>query len=514
MPRSFRPLVVSLLLPLLPCALAPAIAASFRVEVVNTKREPSGRIWGAGPWIAFCVDETEQTLNGDMDTDDTVLHLFNSRTLATVSTGIAVDSTLVDSDEDWPVDFFGDMLAVQVSELDNGQKDLNGNGRAEDNVLHLYNTASRQLTSVGVIAAQPTLLERRLYFVQAERDAGKDLNGDRDMADSVLCVYDLTTRQTESLGMEAENGFQVVGDRVAAIVSEAAQGGADLNGDKDTQDLVLQLYSTAEKKWVNTGLECSYGFELTPKLAAVGVEEQKQGARDLNGDGDTKDIVAHVWDLAAGKAINLGQDCTGDLVADGSFVAFNTVEKAQGNADLNGDKDTQDEVAQYYALGAQKPLNLGRDASGGITTAGGKIAFACSEADQGNKDLNGDRDTNDFVLLVYDPAANKVFNSLHSVDGDLETGGNYLAWTVLEADQANRDLNRDGDVDDSIVFVMELTGHSIYSTGTCSADYLCLTGQAVAFSTPEEEQGRRDLNMDRDTEDSVLQVGRIIPGTK
>lgn len=516
MSRLLRSLPACLVVAVLPCFLVPATAAALRVEVFNTRRAITGRIWGSGPWIAFCVDEAgnskkdARSLNSDMDTDDTVLQVFNMRTLQpAVNTGMAIDPELADGD-DWPVDVSGDLMVAQVSEMDNGMKDLNNNGRADDNVLELYNLATRQWTNLGLVGKQPTLSGGQLYFVQTETDAKKDLNGDGDTADSVLCSLDVQTRQVRSLGMDAGEGYQVSGDWIATYTSEAAQGGKDLNGDKDTGDIVAQLYHIPEQKWTNTGLECSFGFQLTSKLLAVGVEEQKQGAQDLNGDGDTKDVVCEVWDLAGGKATNTEQDCSGDLAAEGNLVGIATSEKGQGNKDLNGDKDTNDQVAQCYTLGQAKPVNLARDCSGGIEAGGGRIAFSCSETDQGKRDLNGDRDTEDYVLLIYDPATNKILNSGYSVDGDLNYRDGYLAWTTLEADQGNRDLNRDGDSDDSVLFVVDVAAGQIAPTGYACTDAVCVTNTGVGFAVPEADQANRDLNMNGTKEDDVVHVARYI----
>ncbi|MFN3651431.1 MAG: hypothetical protein ACK47B_17790 [Armatimonadota bacterium] len=495
---------------LLPGSPRPAAAqGSFRVEVFNTRRELSGELWGAGQWVAFAVDEEERDLNGDKDVEDSVLHLFNIRSLDTTNTGVAIDYSLQDEEENWAVAVSDNLIALQVSELDNGGRDMNGNGTAEDNVLCVYNPLSKQLTSLGVMGGQPRFLNGKLYFVRPEADAKKDLNGDGDMQDAVLCSYDPATRQIDSLGMEAANGYQVAGDWIAVAASEAGQFARDQNLDNDVSDVIAHLYQVSTKKWTSTAWDCSYGMALTPKLLAVGVEEQRQGNRDLNADKDSQDVVAHVWNLAAGTGMSLARDCSGDLVADDDLVGFITLEEAQGNQDLNGDKDTDDEVASSYVLGAAGPTNLTRDASGGIAIGGGKLAFACSEADQANRDLNNDRDTDDYVLMIYDPAKNHISNSGWAVDAVLEAKEGYLAWTVLEEDQKGQDLNRDRDVEDSILFAMDLRTLNIAPTSTAATDYVAITSEGIAFGTPEFDQGNRDLNMDGDTEDEIVQVARF-----
>jgi hypothetical protein len=155
-------------------------------------------------------------------------------------------------------------------------------------------------------------------------------------------------------------------------------------------------------------------------------------------------------------------------------------------------------------------VNLARDASGGIEAGGGRIVFACSETDQGKRDLNGDHDTEDYVLLVYDPVGNKIMNSSYCVDGDLNYKDGYLAWTTLEADQGNKDLNHDGDADDSVLFVMDVAAGQIAPTGYACSDVVCVTGQGVGFSVPELDQGARDLDGNASREDEVAHVARFI----
>src|SRR5688572_17830864 len=201
-------LLLGALLTVLPPALGPVSAQSFRVSVANLRREPAGRIWGAGNWMAFSMDEEAVDLNRDGDKVDSVLTLVDQRTLAVHDTGIAIDFGLADDEDDWPIAFSGDLAAVQVSEADQGKRDLDGNGSPTENVLALYDATTRQLTNLGVTGRRPAFLGGRLYFSQPEPIARKDLNADGDTGDLVLCVYDPATRQTQSLGMECGDGFQ------------------------------------------------------------------------------------------------------------------------------------------------------------------------------------------------------------------------------------------------------------------------------------------------------------------
>jgi len=489
---------------------APVAAQGLRLEVFNVRRQPSGVIWGADGWVAYCVEESDKSLNGDQDTDDAVLHVTDTRTLQTFNTGIALDAALADEEEDdWPVAIGGNLMAVQASETDNGEHDLNGDGTDDHDVLQLYDLTTKKSTNLGLVGRMPTFVGKTLYFVQTERPARRDLNADGDQLDGVLCSMDTSTRQITSMGMEAHAGYEAVEGFVVAWTSEQAQGGKDLNGDRDLADVVAQLHRKSDGKWENLGLECAFGTALTPVLCAVGVEESQQGNKDLNGDSDTADTVCLVVNLETGAVINTGQDCSGELLADAGVVAMLTGETDQGKRDLNGDRDSDDEVAQVFLLSTGKTTNMGRDGSGGLWVARGKVGFIVSEEDNGGKDANGDKDAQDYVVMVYDPATNQVRNTQIAADGDLYGGGQYLAWTCLEEDQYNRDQNRDGDTDDSIVYVMDVTTLAVSGTQYAASDSICVSGTAFAFATPEEDQGARDLDGNGSNEDEVLHIARV-----
>jgi len=515
MPRLRYLLTVATLTGCLPLLSHPAGAqATLGFDVLNGRRELSGQMWGSGPWTGFCVEEDGRDMNGDGDDRDTILCLIDARTMAVSETGIAIEYGISDDDESWPVASSGDLIAVTMNESDNGGKDLNGNGASTDDVLVMYQPATRQRTVLGVAGRDPAFLNGKLYFLQSEAASRKDLNADGDGRDVVLTVYDPATKQIESLGMESDAGFKAEGDYLLARTSEAAQGNKDLNGDGDTGDEVAQLYQTGARKWTNTTLECSFDAALGTKLAIVGVDERKQANKDLNADGDLMDVVAYIWDLANPDAevvshiTNTGQDCSGGVSADGGVAGFVTSEAAQFNRDLNMDKDVDDDVVQAYLLSSKKVVNIARDASGGMVAGSEKIIFTCSEIGQGDADLNKDRDADDDVLMIYDPVMGKVVNLAYTVDGELACAEGTLAWHVLEVDQFDRDLNRDGDTDDSVVFVMDLAKGTFGSTGFAGSEYLHANARGVSFAVLETDQGNRDLNNDKDVDDEIIHFAR------
>jgi hypothetical protein len=495
------------LLPLLAIALPGD--AQVSVAPVSTARAAEAVPWVGGDWVAFLQPEEDRDLNGDGDTDDSVLQVANVTTRQISNLGLAVDASLAGDDLLPPVAIAGGTLAALVSEADQGKRDLNGDNDTTDTVLETVDLASRRVTRIGLAGSEVRMDGNRIVVLTPEAaQANRDLNGDNDTADQVLQVYDVGTQQTWNTQVVAAS-FLMAGDWAAATTPEAGQGGQDLNQDSDTADSVAVLLDLKTRKVTNTGLESAYSSALTPRLLAVAVEEARQGNHDLNGDNDTADAVLQVINLATMEAINTAQDASGDVVADGGLVAFVTEESRQKNADLNGDRDAVDAVGQVFDLATKQVTNTRQDSSEGILIGGGAVALLTSEEAQGARDLNGDRDTDDLVIQIYN-VAKRSLNNLHFAGG---TGfaftGDLLAFSVPEADQGERDLNGDRDSDDEVVYIYDAAASKLMTTRTASFDVISASPRAAAFFCSESDQGERDLNGDRDTDDDVCLYYRL-----
>src|SRR5206468_1841399 len=145
----------------------------------NTKRAAEGTPWAGGDWVAFLVPEQGHDLNGDGDTDDSVLHVANVGTLQVYNLGLAVDSGLAADDSRPPVVIEGNTLAVLVSEAGQGGKDLNGDGDSEDDVLEVVDLTTRKVTRVGIAGSEVRISGNTVGALTPEKAQGnKDLNGD------------------------------------------------------------------------------------------------------------------------------------------------------------------------------------------------------------------------------------------------------------------------------------------------------------------------------------------------
>ncbi len=185
---------------------------------------------------------------------------------------------------------------------------------------------------------------------------GIDLNGDGDAQDSVVHLWP-ASGPMQNLGRSAI-AVAMTDTFVAALVSETGQGvtPTDLNGDSDTDDFVLQVHKIdpASTVWTNVG-QAADSVQACGSVFAFTTPEGLQGTATsgLNGDGDRDDRVLQIYKPASGQLVNVGW-AADEFVCNASLVAFSTNEFDQGQ-DLNGDGDRLDDVLQVYDLGAGCP---------------------------------------------------------------------------------------------------------------------------------------------------------------
>src|SRR5207247_5568423 len=121
-------------------------------------------------------------------------------------------------------------------------------------------------------------------------------------------------------------------------------------------------------------------------------------------------------------------------------------ERVQRNKDLNGDGYATDNVLEIVDLTTRQVTNTGL-AGSEVRMAGGRIALLMPEQEQGNKDLNGDGDTADDVLQIYDVAARQAWNTGLAAQ-EIRIAGDWAEADTPEAAQGHQDLTGDGDAND------------------------------------------------------------------
>jgi len=287
---------------------------------------------------------------------------------------------------------------------------------------------------------------------------GLDRNGDGDIADSILEVFDAAHPERGPSALGPALDVAVAAGRALFLVPEV-QAGADLNGDGDLEDRIANLYADS----VVTNLRrAADAVSLSATLAAVRVSEAHDQEQDLNGDGDSDDSVLAVYSLAAGSWTNLGI-AVDEVVSSGDFVIAAAVERQQ-DEDLNGDGDRDDRVLHIYTAATGSTTSIAQ-AVDDLVVDRHVVAFRTSEVRQGGVDLNGDGDISDAVLQVYDMDTKQLTSSaqaaipcrLAACDPRFpyRVVGNAVKFLTLEAEQGE-DLNDDGDEADLVLQTFQL----------------------------------------------------------
>ncbi|MEQ1894922.1 MAG: hypothetical protein ABL998_20460, partial [Planctomycetota bacterium] len=389
----------------------------------------------------------------------------------------------------------GATLAFAVSEFESAGLDRNGDGDTLDRVLAIYEPESRGVTNLGLAVRAAHSDDDIVACEVAETDQGVDLDGSGSLDDSLtVFVHDPRTAETWDLGTRGVSVSAVSGDFVALSVDEARVG--DRNGDGDANDLVFELYDAGLREFHPVGLAMSRIFNpMRPQvehqgLWAVFVSEQDQGAMDLDDDGDAEDHVTMVYDprqrttRSVGQRIafpvegieplvlqdfELGAGFQTQLVwlyrADrnrlentglhGLAQAFDgrllvsVDEEAQGtDLDRSGTRDSI--VPVFYDLSSGRTQNLGIDAE---VQVGEEGLLMLSREIASRRDWNGDGDRDDAVLFTWEPHRGLV-NSRLSPRFALPLGED-VALLLNDEGDAGRDLNGDGDLADTVLATYE-----------------------------------------------------------
>lgn len=161
----------------------------------------------------------------------------------------------------------------------------------------------------------------------------------------------------------------------------------------------ISYYDIAKKKVTNTSIIASLVQTSVGSNKIVSVIDEQYVSDDLNGDGDMDDAVIHFYDIAEETMTNTGINGIFPSIS-GDIIAF---EKRELDylQDLNGDGDMYDEIVYYYDI-KEETLTVvaeGQDAS----ISGDIIVFQTIEYYIGTRrDLNGDGDADDSVIRYYD----------------------------------------------------------------------------------------------------------------
>jgi len=455
-----------------------------------------------------------------------------------------------------------DLWLLGVSENDQGQTDLNGDGDPFDVVAFVSDLADGSLVNLGQAVALGPGDPRAVvggalmaFPVEEGSQGGTDLNGDGDLDDIVLFVHDRSRGTTTNTHLALADDVELAAGlgSVGFAVSEAAQGAQDLDGDGDASDAVMHVFDARTTVSTNAQRSVTSGVRFHDHQFAFTTDEDSALA-DLNGDGDTNDLaIFDLFDLVIGGVIDVPLAIRGLPVVVNVEDWFPLVDEAGQALDLNGDGDLGDAVYHRIEphLATQVPIDLSSEDPFGSTTDGDQLALVVQEID--GLDHNGDGDQLDSVLVLYDASTDQaldsgiaiglnavlafepghvVFLANEATQGEDLNGDGTQAQDVvqrmdrvtgavenlgLEAillqngggracfarNETSADWNGDGDTDDAVEFYVDPTSGEVVSTELASGGFVPASNPDSFLMTALESGEGRDMNGDSDLDDSV-----------
>ena len=298
-------------------------------------------------WFTIVVWERREgeDLNGDGDQGDFVVHAHGFSSGETINLELASAIGALS----------GDVLAVLVSEFFQNE-DLNGDGdrmdlmivaydlaqsstintitspgrlggpaRTSDTFLtvadadggmHLYDISEGETTALNAAGLPEDFNERWIAYRVLERFGGEDLNGDGDLLDEVLHVYDFELGRASNLALAVRfQSTNLSGDWLVASVRESDQG-QDLNDDGDLDDHGVRIHrlGSGEAAWLPIS---------GPRRGFIGDQfilsfSEFLEQEDFNSDGNLDDLIDHLVDLSSVSlgGLQLPGDCNQDGTLD------------------------------------------------------------------------------------------------------------------------------------------------------------------------------------------------------
>jgi Tol biopolymer transport system component len=315
-------------------------------------------------------------------------------------------------------------------------------------------------------------------------------------------------------GMGAAQNLGLAASAVAIAVSPGdTYIGAIATGGTPT----VRAYKTSTASWADTGQRADTIAFCGSVLAFV-TPESAQGA-NLNGDTDQLDRVLQLYDPSTGELVNTGQ-AVEEFVCDDAIVAFRTSEAAQGNQNLEGSAEATPLafVLQTYdlqrseCLAAAHPADCVTNSHDAVQpcqldacdprfpyrVTGRSVRFLTVECAQrgtlgagcenDGTDLNGNDSAGDIVIRSFTDGFTTTIGTVGGTGNPLQgggtTGGNGTVSesTGLCVEALGTSCSTDADC-------ASLTGFCSASTckrgqGTCRTNADCPAGTTCDTSAP------------------------------
>jgi hypothetical protein len=311
----------------------------------------------------------------------------------------------------------------------------------------------------AVMGHDPPIYKSIMVFPTPERFLSSDLNGDGDTNDIVLHYQNLETREVINTRLIASAAHHSM-DIYENIIAFVGEGSRIYYYDIDT-GTVRETGATGSHPSIYENIitfasqDTIHYFDLNTQIL---IDTMISGKNPVI----YKDLIVFyvpnpgpiIWtfDVDTGGVTNTGIIGRNPTLYE-TIVAFETPEPAAAE-DLNGDGDTSDLVIRYCDLTTQVINNTQMV---GICPAlyGDRIAFTTPER-YANQDLNGDGKILGNVIHYYDLKTCHVVNT-RQLGTEPAIYDSTITFFFLER-WAGQDFDSDGSLSDSIVDIYQITG--------------------------------------------------------
>jgi len=351
----------------------------------------------------------------------------------------------------------------------------------------------------------------------------------------VVASVDTTTGDITNLGYAIVGPMLSTGKTCAFLAGEAANGNTDYNGDGDSADAVWFVFDPARPVDANNPLNTGVATSALGQAAAateggyVFMRSEAAEGMDMSGDGDLLDSIATAYQEAVSSVVPLPPATYAPgtaILARNGRVLF-AVSEASAAADLNRDGDAFDRVlvvvtvegptAFLQPVGNFFPRAVGPHPYALTNDA---VVYLIDEAAEGGRDLNGDGDSLDAIVAVFD-IANMTGEHLPVDPGQpvvalaadplrgIGASGTRAVVALSEPDNNSTDLNGDLDNFDAVVAWIDTetapTRIHIHPFALAQLPLL-VSGERALVAIGEKSNGAivgNDLNGDGDIDDAV-----------
>jgi Tol biopolymer transport system component len=351
----------------------------------------------------------------------------------------------------------------------------------------------------------------------------------------------------------AANGLFGRGHDPDADGNGALDAGISLNAaDGDATDTVLQVFDAQGATLRPNARVPASVVALAAGRAAVLTPESEDGAGAgaSNGDADTADLVAQVYDGGTDSVTSL--DVAAARIALSSQVVCLAVPESGQPGASNGDADSDDHLLAYWRIGepvgslvitSHSVYSFAPTAS--LAALGDHCLFVSYESDSAGTPglVSNGAPLDDLVLGVFDTQAGSLWSPSGPAAAEIVVGDSAVlaAFRSCEAAEGASGviLNGDGDAVDCVMRVLDVTGGTPAIVDTGRAARPCtfpacnpffepyrVRGNAVSFLSREGDQsgpgagtplhcaptgtpGECDFSGDGDADDSVIQVFNV-----